>query len=149
MSTWTKTANFFLFSVCYCRLAEEPSIQRHVPSSIAAILKTAPFSEEDVELLNRVVAPASPVQRAWLAGFPAGVEPASGMAQSGIVVALDPIFAAYGVTGRRASASAISASAPALWRPPATAAISMPMWVPALRSLRLSDRCTGEKAKPE
>jgi sulfite reductase (NADPH) flavoprotein alpha-component len=50
-------------------------------SAFAAIPKTAPFSEEDVELLNRVVAPASPVQRAWLAGFLAGVEHATGGAQ--------------------------------------------------------------------
>ncbi len=51
-------------------------------SAFAAIPKTAPFSDEDVELLNRVVAPASPVQRAWLAGFLAGVEHATGGAQA-------------------------------------------------------------------
>src|SRR6185437_13539623 len=45
------------------------------------IPKNAPFSEEDVEILNRVVGPASPVQRAWLAGFLAGVESVSGGAQ--------------------------------------------------------------------
>ena len=39
-------------------------------SPFAAIPKTAPFSEEEVALLNRVVGPASAVQRAWLAGFP-------------------------------------------------------------------------------
>ncbi len=50
--------------------------------AFATIPKTAPFSEEDVELLNRVVAPASPLQRAWLAGFLAGVESFSGEAQS-------------------------------------------------------------------
>ena len=50
-------------------------------SSIATIPKTAPFSEEDVALLNRVVGPASAVQRAWLAGFLAGVESVSGAAQ--------------------------------------------------------------------
>lgn len=49
-----------------------------MPPGFAAIPKTAPFSEEDVDLLNRVVGPASPVQRAWLAGFLAGVEHASG-----------------------------------------------------------------------
>ena len=41
-----------------------------------ALPKTAPFSEEDVDLLNRVVGPATPIQRAWLAGFLAGVEAA-------------------------------------------------------------------------
>jgi sulfite reductase (NADPH) flavoprotein alpha-component len=49
-----------------------------MPPGFAAIPKTAPFSEEEVELLNRVVAPASPVQRAWLAGFLAGVESVTG-----------------------------------------------------------------------
>ena len=43
-------------------------------SGFATIPKTAPFTEEDVDLLNRVVGPASPIQRAWLAGFLAGVE---------------------------------------------------------------------------
>ena len=50
-------------------------------SGLANIPKTAPFSEEDVALLNRVVGPASAVQRAWLAGFLAGVESVSGQAQ--------------------------------------------------------------------
>ena len=50
-------------------------------SSTATIPKTAPFTEEDVALLNRVVGPASAVQRAWLAGFLAGVESVSGQAQ--------------------------------------------------------------------
>ncbi len=38
------------------------------------IPNTAPFTEEDIEILNRVVGPASATQRAWLAGFLAGVE---------------------------------------------------------------------------
>src|SRR5262249_44081689 len=45
----------------------------------ATIPKTAPFSEEDVDLLNRVVGPATAVQRAWLAGFLAGVESVTGV----------------------------------------------------------------------
>jgi sulfite reductase (NADPH) flavoprotein alpha-component len=48
--------------------------------NFATIPKTAPFTEEDVDLLNRVVGPASAVQRAWLAGFLAGVESAQGTA---------------------------------------------------------------------
>ncbi len=40
----------------------------------APIPKTAPFAEEDIDLLNRVVGPASATQRAWLAGFLAGLE---------------------------------------------------------------------------
>jgi len=47
----------------------------------ASIPGTAPFGDEEIELLNRVVGPASPVQRAWLAGFLAGVESVSGEAQ--------------------------------------------------------------------
>ncbi|HXD46886.1 MAG TPA: flavodoxin domain-containing protein [Pseudolabrys sp.] len=46
-------------------------------SVFSSIPKTAPFSEEDVDLLNRVVGPATAVQRAWLAGFLAGVEAAN------------------------------------------------------------------------
>jgi len=47
----------------------------------ASIPKTAPFGAEEIELLNRVVGPATPVQRAWLAGFLAGVESVSGEVQ--------------------------------------------------------------------
>src|SRR5665213_2166934 len=47
-------------------------------SSFATIPKTAPFTEEDVALLNQVVGPASADQRAWLAGFLAGVESVQG-----------------------------------------------------------------------
>src|SRR5204863_4654363 len=46
---------------------------QHIMSAIP-IPKTAPFLDEEIELLNRVVGPASPTQRAWLAGFLAGVE---------------------------------------------------------------------------
>jgi sulfite reductase (NADPH) flavoprotein alpha-component len=46
------------------------------------IPKTAPFREDEIELLNRVVASASPTQRAWLAGFLAGVESVAGAAQT-------------------------------------------------------------------
>lgn len=45
-----------------------------------AIPKTAPFPEEHIELLNRVVGSATPVQRAWLAGFLAGLDAAAGTA---------------------------------------------------------------------
>jgi sulfite reductase (NADPH) flavoprotein alpha-component len=40
----------------------------------ASIPKTAPFAEEQIELLNRVVGVASATQRAWLAGFLAGLD---------------------------------------------------------------------------
>ena len=44
--------------------------------SFLTIPKAAPFTDEDIEALNRVVDSATPVQRAWLAGFLAGVEQA-------------------------------------------------------------------------
>jgi sulfite reductase (NADPH) flavoprotein alpha-component len=48
---------------------------------MTAIPKTAPFLAEEIELLNQVVGPASPTQRAWLAGFLAGVEATSAAPQ--------------------------------------------------------------------
>jgi sulfite reductase (NADPH) flavoprotein alpha-component len=45
---------------------------------MSPIPKTAPFAEEEIDLLNRVVGPASANQRAWLAGFLAGLDAASG-----------------------------------------------------------------------
>ena len=46
--------------------------------SAIPIPKTAPFLDEEIDLLNRVVGPASATQRAWLSGFLAGVEASSG-----------------------------------------------------------------------
>ena len=50
-------------------------------SGFATIPKTAPFAEDEIDLLNRVVGPANAIQRAWLAGFLAGVESATGQPQ--------------------------------------------------------------------
>ncbi len=50
-------------------------------SGLATIPKTAPFAEDEIDLLNRVVGPANAIQRAWLAGFLAGVESVTGQAQ--------------------------------------------------------------------
>ncbi|MGH6664384.1 MAG: diflavin oxidoreductase [Pseudolabrys sp.] len=50
--------------------------------SLAAIPKTAPFAEDEIDLLNRVVGPANALQRAWLAGFLAGVESVTGQPQA-------------------------------------------------------------------
>jgi sulfite reductase (NADPH) flavoprotein alpha-component len=41
---------------------------------LSPIPKTAPFAEEEIELLNRVVGTATSTQRVWLAGFLAGLE---------------------------------------------------------------------------
>jgi sulfite reductase (NADPH) flavoprotein alpha-component len=45
---------------------------------MSPIPKTAPFQDEEIDLLNRVVGPATPVQRAWLAGFLAGLDASNG-----------------------------------------------------------------------
>jgi sulfite reductase (NADPH) flavoprotein alpha-component len=41
---------------------------------MSPISKTAPFQDEEIDILNRVVGTATPIQRAWLAGFLAGVD---------------------------------------------------------------------------
>jgi sulfite reductase (NADPH) flavoprotein alpha-component len=46
------------------------------------IPSTAPFEDDDIALLNKVVGTASATQRAWLAGFLAGVEASSGAPQA-------------------------------------------------------------------
>ena len=49
--------------------------------SASPIPKTAPFADDEIESLNRVVGPATPMQRAWLAGFLAGLDAPAGTAQ--------------------------------------------------------------------
>jgi sulfite reductase (NADPH) flavoprotein alpha-component len=61
--------------------------------SFVTLPKAAPFSEEEIETLNRVVGTASPVQRAWLAGFLAGVESVQGGAVALPEQALSPVAA--------------------------------------------------------
>ena len=77
-------------------------------SAFATIPNTAPFSAEDVELLNRVVGSATAVQRAWLAGFLAGVEQASVAARpvpaSPVVEPLTIIFASESGNSERLAA---------------------------------------------
>jgi sulfite reductase (NADPH) flavoprotein alpha-component len=61
-----------------------------------SIPKTAPFAEDEIELLNRVVTPATPVQRAWLAGFLAGLDAAHGTAAPAAEVqAAEPLTIVY------------------------------------------------------
>jgi sulfite reductase (NADPH) flavoprotein alpha-component len=81
--------------------------------------KAAPFSEEEIEALNRVVGPASPVQRAWLAGFLAGAEAVQGGApslqpeQALVPVAAEPLmilFATESGNSEKLAADAAKAS---------------------------------------
>src|SRR3712207_1998123 len=46
-------------------------------ASTALLPRTAPFGADDIASLDRVLSAATPVQRAWLAGFLAGVDAAS------------------------------------------------------------------------
>ena len=50
--------------------------------SASPIPKTAPFADDEIDILNRVGGPATAVQRAWLAGFLAGLDASSGAAAS-------------------------------------------------------------------
>lgn len=45
---------------------------------MSPIPKTAPFADDEIEILNQVVGPATAIQRAWLAGFLAGLDAQSG-----------------------------------------------------------------------
>jgi sulfite reductase (NADPH) flavoprotein alpha-component len=58
--------------------------------SAAPIPKTAPFADDEIEILNRVVGPATPIQRAWLAGFLAGFDASAGEGVSTAVPAAAP-----------------------------------------------------------
>lgn len=48
----------------------------------ALLPQTAPFSAEEIDTLNRLVATSSPLQRSWLSGFLAGVDAAQGTVQT-------------------------------------------------------------------
>src|SRR5580704_13151671 len=61
-----------------------------------SIPKTAPFAEEEIELLNRVVGTATPTQRVWLAGFLAGLEASTASSQPiAPPVAAEPLTIIY------------------------------------------------------
>jgi sulfite reductase (NADPH) flavoprotein alpha-component len=45
---------------------------------MSPIPKTAPFADDEIEILNQVVGPATAIQRAWLAGFLAGLDAQAG-----------------------------------------------------------------------
>src|SRR3954466_14441561 len=58
--------------------------------SASPIPKTAPFADDEIDVLNRVVGPATPIQRAWLAGFLAGLDAQSGEGIGAVVPAAAP-----------------------------------------------------------
>lgn len=49
-------------------------------NSLALLPRTAPFGDDDLQSLERVLAPATPTQRAWLSGFLAGLDSRAGVA---------------------------------------------------------------------
>lgn len=58
---------------------------------------TAPFAEDEIEILNRVVGVASPTQRAWLAGFLAGLDASVNAAMPAAAAkAAEPLTIVYG-----------------------------------------------------
>ena len=90
----------------------------------------APFAPEEIEILNRVVGPATPVQRAWLAGFLAG---------------LDAAAAAPG-TAVLASAAAPQAAGPAP-QPAAPAQPAEPLTIVYATESGNSERLASDMAK--
>jgi sulfite reductase (NADPH) flavoprotein alpha-component len=58
--------------------------------SPSPIPKTAPFADDEIDVLNRVVGPATAVQRAWLAGFLAGLDAQQGAAANDALPAAAP-----------------------------------------------------------
>jgi len=63
---------------------------------LSPIPKTAPFAEEEIELLNRVVGSATATQRVWLAGFLTGLEASTASSQPiAAPVAAEPVTIIY------------------------------------------------------
>lgn len=70
-------------------------------SATPVLPKNAPFTAEEIELLNRVVGRSTPQQRSWLAGFFAGFEAAHGGAVQPVSVAKPrtPLTVLYATEG--------------------------------------------------
>jgi sulfite reductase (NADPH) flavoprotein alpha-component len=93
------------------------------------IPSTAPFAPEEIEILNRVVGTATPIQRAWLAGFLAGLD-AAAAAPGGAVVA-----------------SAAAATAVAAPQPAAPAQPAEPLTIVYATESGNSERLASDMAK--
>ena len=72
---WTLLLAWLLFGGVI--FAQPGSSEVHAMSA-SPIPKTAPFADDEIDILNRVVGPATPIQRAWLAGFLAGLDASAG-----------------------------------------------------------------------
>jgi sulfite reductase (NADPH) flavoprotein alpha-component len=91
------------------------------------ITSAAPFKPEEIEILNRVVGPATSIQRAWLAGFLAGLDAAAG--------------------GVAAAATAASATALAAPQPAAPAQPAEPLIIVYATESGNSERLASDMAK--
>jgi sulfite reductase (NADPH) flavoprotein alpha-component len=83
----------------------------------ATLPKTAPFSADDIDALNRLVARASPLQRSWLSGFLAGLDAAQNASAFQPVAAPRPrekLVILYGSETGNAEALALKARKAAL-----------------------------------
>lgn len=56
-------------------------------TAVPFLPKNAPFTAEDIDVLNQLVQRSTPLQRSWLSGFLAGLDAAQGGAQAGIAAA--------------------------------------------------------------
>ncbi|MEX0753325.1 MAG: flavodoxin domain-containing protein [Xanthobacteraceae bacterium] len=91
------------------------------------IPNTAPFGQEEIAILNRVVGPATPIQRAWLAGFLAGLDAAA--------------------TGAAAAATGAHAAAVAAPQPAAPAQPTEPLTILYATESGNSERLASDMAK--
>jgi sulfite reductase (NADPH) flavoprotein alpha-component len=74
------------------------------------IPKTAPFAEEEIELLNRVVETASATQRAWLAGFLAGLDASTAAQPAAALKAAEPLTVLYATESGNSERLALDAA---------------------------------------
>ncbi len=77
----------------------------------ALLPKTAPFSTDEIDSLNRLVGGASPLQRSWLSGFLAGVDSVHGAAPQAAAPprAKEPLTILYGSETGNSEALALKA----------------------------------------
>ncbi len=80
-------------------------------SATPLLPKNAPFSPEEIELLNKVVSRSTPQQRSWLAGFFAGFEAAQGGSAQPVAAAKPraPLTILYATEGGNCESLALKA----------------------------------------
>jgi sulfite reductase (NADPH) flavoprotein alpha-component len=59
-------------------------------TAVPFLPKNAPFTAEDIDVLNQLVQRSTPLQRSWLSGFLAGLDAAQGQASAGAVAQAAP-----------------------------------------------------------